>query len=227
MKETDLGYEYFLKIKDRKVIVFFGKGTFTGDDFVKTYPHLELLSLKQIHGVDVVEASSQVWPADSQWTQQTHQALKIVTADCMPIMIVDENSPRIAGLHAGWRGLFSGIVEKTVRGVFGDSKTLKLFVGPHIRRESFEVGQDALEMMKNRVAEISAGEEEVFFPHENPEKKYVDMLNYLRAELQYLGIYDQQRIEVVPVNTFTDMQMHSYRRDRPNKGQQISFVAQY
>lgn len=41
-------------------------------------------------------------------------AVGINTADCIPIIIVDESRSVVSAIHAGWRGAVNGIVRKTV-----------------------------------------------------------------------------------------------------------------
>jgi copper oxidase (laccase) domain-containing protein len=38
-----------------------------------------------------------------------------MTADCLPLLITDEQGSCIAAIHAGWRGLCDGIIETTIK----------------------------------------------------------------------------------------------------------------
>ena len=51
-------------------------------------------------------------PGDGLWTDRPGEPLLVFTADCLPIAIarVDVETPAVAALHVGWRGLLAGIV---------------------------------------------------------------------------------------------------------------------
>lgn len=53
--------------------------------------------------------------ADAMTSCQTGNALAIMTADCVPIMLYQPNTGRIAAVHAGWQGLASGVIANTVK----------------------------------------------------------------------------------------------------------------
>ena len=42
-------------------------------------------------------------------------ALGVLTADCVPILMYDKINKKICVLHAGWKGIFKGIVEKGIK----------------------------------------------------------------------------------------------------------------
>ena len=37
------------------------------------------------------------------------------TADCMPLLVTDEEGSFVSAIHAGWRGLSTGVIEKTIK----------------------------------------------------------------------------------------------------------------
>ncbi len=78
--------------------------------------------LNQVHGnnildidnLDFQQLAMQASNADALTTTQQGQALAIMTADCVPIMLYCPQTGRIAGIHAGWQGLANGVIAKTV-----------------------------------------------------------------------------------------------------------------
>lgn len=66
-------------------------------------------------------------------------------ADCLSLIVVSP-SGRFAVAHAGWRGAVQGIAGKAVRALAeGDAhppREYNAYLGPHIRSECFEVGED-------------------------------------------------------------------------------------
>jgi YfiH family protein len=66
----------------------------------------------------------------------------LLTADCMPIALArrDGERPALAILHAGWRGLLSGIVATGARTL--GSEPLVAAIGPSIGPCCYEVGEE-------------------------------------------------------------------------------------
>ncbi len=84
----------------------------------------------QVHGADVREVDdspatglftrpgAEPFPkSDGLVTSLTGRPLVLLTADCIPVAVAAADGGRVAILHAGWRGLVSGIVEEGVRAV--------------------------------------------------------------------------------------------------------------
>ena len=77
------------------------------------------LSLWQIHSADVVSVT-EPWPhierpkADGMVTNQPGLALAIATADCGPVLFADAEHGVIGACHAGWKGVFTGVLEATL-----------------------------------------------------------------------------------------------------------------
>lgn len=69
------------------------------------------------------------------------QVLLIRTADCLPIFIYDQKRYKIALLHAGKRGLFSGIIKECLKKMASDPKDLLVVFGPHIRKCCYSIGE--------------------------------------------------------------------------------------
>lgn len=79
--------------------------------------------------------------ADGIYTSERNIALGVLTADCMPIVIFNEEE--LAVVHAGWRGLFSGIIENAC-GMF-KNKPKHAFIGPSIRKCCYQVQREFIE----------------------------------------------------------------------------------
>ena len=65
--------------------------------------------LRQVHGVEVLnlDSGAQIDPspcADAVTSTQKNAVCLVMTADCLPVLLCDEQGTRIAALHAGWRG---------------------------------------------------------------------------------------------------------------------------
>ena len=64
----------------------------------------------------------------------------ILTADCLPVLIANEQGTEVAAIHAGWRSLASGVIENTLAAMVSPAEELMAFLGPAISQQHFEVG---------------------------------------------------------------------------------------
>src|SRR2546423_8747859 len=98
---------------------------------------------RQRHSPTVNEAKPGVHdePGDGLWSDVPGQPMLALVADCVPIAVaVVDGPPRLAVLHAGWRGLAGGVVEAGVRAL-GDARTAAV-IGPAVGPCCYEVGPE-------------------------------------------------------------------------------------
>lgn len=85
-------------------------------------------------------------PADGHATRSPGVLLTVSVADCVPVFLVDPGARAVALVHAGWRGIVAGVVERGVD-VFGtqlgvDPEALHVHLGPAISGAAYEVGPE-------------------------------------------------------------------------------------
>lgn len=103
--------------------------------------------LTQIHSnrVVVVDDPNQQMgeQADALVTALPNLALSVITADCAPVLLAGTGV--VGAVHAGWRGLVSGVLENAV-GAMRDlgASEIKAWLGPCIRSRCYEFGADDL-----------------------------------------------------------------------------------
>ena len=130
-------------------------GRLTGDDVERVDENRRLLCAeigadverlalnRQIHSTHVhrAEAGARGRPGDGLWTEEPDLPILAMAADCLPIALVraDAESPAVAVLHAGWRGLLDGIVAEGVQTLGGN---VRAAIGPGIGPCCYEVGPD-------------------------------------------------------------------------------------
>ncbi len=100
--------------------------------------------LKQVHGVNVVDAASinAGAIADGAWTDRPGVVCAVLTADCLPVFLCDRRGTKVALLHAGWRGLIAGVIEAGLQTLAIPGAELLVWLGPAIGPDSYEVGDD-------------------------------------------------------------------------------------
>ena len=108
-----------------------------------------LVTLRQIHS-DLVHCVSEMPKAplagDGLITKMPGIILAILTADCLPIVLVDPKQWAVGIFHAGWRGTVNRIVEKGVgemrRCVGTKAQDIRAAIGPGIHNCCYEVGPE-------------------------------------------------------------------------------------
>ena len=92
-------------------------------------PYDRLSFNRQVHAAAVHRAGGRGTPGDGLWSDEPEQPMLTFAADCLAIAIV----------HAGWRGLSSGVVAAGVDAVGGETAAV---VGPAIGPCCYEVGDE-------------------------------------------------------------------------------------
>jgi len=119
----------------------------------------ELTNLRQVHS-DLIhcvsQASEHPLTGDGLITNTPGLLLAVLTADCLPVIVVDPKHRAVGVFHAGWRGTVKRIVEKGVgemRKHFGsDPAQLRAAIGPGIRNCCYQVGPDVKDTFQAQFA---------------------------------------------------------------------------
>ena len=164
--------------------------------------------LKQVHGTEVADAGQATcWPqADACITSHPGAVCAVMTADCLPVLLCDEQGSVVGAAHAGWRGLCDGVIEQTVRAMNVPPPSLMAWLGPAIGPQAFEVDEEVRAAFVAQQPEAAAA----FVPGAT-NKWLADIYQLARLRLLALGI---TRIYGGGLCTHTDQkQFFSYRRD--------------
>lgn len=156
---------------------------------------------------------------DALVTTTPHVALGIYTADCVPVLLADPTVPIVGVAHGGWKGLYQGILSKTVACMQAHGAHVQntvAAIGPCIRSESYSVGEE--------FAEHFSGFQSCLMWHNNI--LMVDLPGIARQQLEHLGV---ETVDDLELNTYTQPTLfYSYRRaseaKQPLEGAQASIV---
>lgn len=187
-----------------------------------------ILVPRQVHdrGVIIVSGATPVreveaTAADAIVSDGPGLACAVRTADCVPLLIGDPETRRVAAVHAGWRGVVKGVVPAALEVMVAhDSRPERLLVaiGPHISLEAFEIGDEVAEQLER--ASSARGAVLIRDGHE----PHADLSAILVSQLEALGV-PPGNIELVPGCTFSDAEsFYSYRRDGQRSGRQLSAI---
>jgi YfiH family protein len=178
----------------------------------RSAPPDQVATLHQIHSDIVLPAAGRVGclgEGDALLSDTPDRLVGVKTADCIPILLVDERQRAVAAVHAGWRGTVRQIARRAVEAMTAQFDTqpedLHAAIGPGIGECCFEVGPEV-------AAEFG-----------RQGRIHLDLTEANRAQLGDAGIL-QQRIHVARMCTVCREEFWSYRRDKQGAGRMLSFA---
>ena len=123
------------------------------------------------------------------------------TADCAPVVFV--GNEWVGVIHAGWRGLASGILEKALERLshYERIEELFVFIGPSAKSCCYEVGEELRNLFSPYVVERDG-------------KLYMDLQSVAMMELRSMGV---KNIGVLELCTVCSTHLPSYRRDKTSE----------
>jgi YfiH family protein len=175
--------------------------------------------LRQVHGTVVADldahAPGSVEPeADAALTTRSGTVCAVLTADCLPVLFAAVDGSAVAVAHAGWRGLATGVLERTaaaLRARIAPGVALRCWMGPAISAPHFEVGDEV------RAAFLAAdsGSGVAFVPGRAGHWQ-CDLTHLARRRLAALGITDVG--DSACCTYAEEVRFFSHRRDVQHRG---------
>jgi len=182
-------------------------------------PNDRLCWLEQVHGQNIISAEHHTPPfqADGCDTEEINLACIVMTADCLPVLLCNTNGTKVSAIHAGWRGLASGILTRAIQR-FSKADNIIAWLGPAISQKHFEVGEDVYQAFVN----INTHSKAAFIPAKDKGKWMADIYQLARLQLQAAGVVG---IYGGDLCTFNDTErFYSYRRDGAQSGRMASII---
>lgn len=165
--------------------------------------------LKQAHGAGVVDAltASPGVTADGSYSTHPGKVCAALTADCLPVLLCDEEGTQVAAVHAGWRGLLAGVIESAIDRLEISGDRILAWLGPAIGPTRFEVGEEVREQFIQHHSQAAGA-----FKQASAQGKWLaDIYQLARLHLESKGV---TKIYGGGWCTFTDQErFYSYRRD--------------
>lgn len=177
---------------------------------------------RQVHGTRVLTAPAPGGrpEADGLATVAPGHLVGIVTADCVPVLLVDRARRVAAAVHGGWRGLAAGVLESALQHLqrsFGSSpETLEAALGPAVGGCCYEVGPEVLAAFRARTSVVTRDAWS-----ERRGRAHLDLRLAARLLLEAAGA---TCVEQLGPCTACTPAYSSYRRDGAGAGRQLSFV---
>lgn len=168
----------------------------------------EPLWLNQIHSNQVIHSDQKgsCNDADAMIGLQPGTVCVVMTADCLPLLICDRSGSKVSAVHAGWRGLLAGIIERAIAALAIEPKELIAWLGPAIGPDAFEVDEPVISSFTN----LDPAYEQAFSVN-RPGHWLMDIYALAEMKLRRSGV---QRISGGELCTASDAsRFYSYRRD--------------
>jgi YfiH family protein len=194
-------------------------------------PAATLVTLYQIHSAEAVTVS-QPWEiaqnpkADAMATDRPGIVLGILTADCAPILLADEEAQVIGAAHAGWNGALAGITDSVLAAMTrlgARPERIRAAIGPCISQAAYEVGPD----FEPRFRAADPANARFFVPSSRAGHWQFDLPAYVAHRLKQAAVASVDALEACTYAR--DAEFFSYRRTthrkEPDYGRQLSAIA--
>jgi len=166
--------------------------------------------LRQVHGVSIVDADSGTTDrpqADGAVAHAAGAVCAVMAADCMPVLLADQDGTVVAAAHAGWRGLCAGVIEAALDAMRVPAESVLAWLGPAIGPRVYEVGAEVREAFLSRDPAAVAA-----FTPMRRDHWLLDLYMVAKQRLERRGV---SRIYGGGFCTYSDPQrFYSFRRDR-------------
>lgn len=190
-----------------------------------------LVLSKQVHG-DFIHVTSEedcgngimrenaFLGVDALITDKRNIPLVTLFADCVPLFFLDRRLGVIALAHSGWKGTVGRIGQKTVRKMKSDygSRTEDILtaIGPSIKEDHFEVGDEVAEIFIKEFGEDTAVK--------YGERYHVNMQSAIKKQFLEEGI-PEGNIDDCGICTYCESELlFSHRKTNGKRGNMGAFL---
>ena len=184
-------------------------------------PEAATASLKQIHSDVIVRAESPMnreREGDALVTGTPGLWIRIRTADCLPVLLLDERRRVVGAAHCGWRGTKLALAAATVRRMadeFGtDPSEVRAAIGPGIGLCCFEVGGEVAREFRQTFPERS----------DLDDRTRLDLTEALERQLVEAGLSRDRIVRSELCTRCREELFHSFRRDGQLAGRMESGI---
>ena len=203
---------------------------------------------KQVHGTNVaiiknLDQDYMDVEADAIITTNANIIVGILTGDCVPLFITNPKNKIVAGVHVSRATAEKGILENVLaelKQFDSNWSNYEVWLGPSLQQKSHLVDLQFLKFFDSKyIKPLPKGQ----FVVDNQElfKSYLTRNNYIEADLKniqsgYLDLHQYIKDKLVEhgfniskildsgIDTYTNQNHHSYRRDYPNYGIMLSYA---
>ena len=186
-----------------------------------------LVCPSQVHGVSIgvvnrrdrgqgaYARSAALKNKDALMTNEPGLAIAILTADCLPLFMVDAKKKAICLVHAGWKGLHKKIITQAIQRMKAFFKTdvsdLTVALGPSLGSCCYEVGKEFIDFFPGATSSRGG-------------KLYLDMARAAADQLLKSGVESGQIYDTHLCTSCLNQEFFSYRREGERAGRSMSIL---
>ena len=160
---------------------------------------------------------------DALITNKRNLPIAVLTADCAPVLIHDENNKMIAAIHVGWKGAYKSIIKKVVKFMIKKGcspQNITAAIGPCISSNNYEIKEDFKKKFMKKDKKNN-----IFFKN-TKNKNYFNLNKYIHFQLESLNI---KKIDIINKDTFDTKNnffsaRRSISRNENDYGRNISII---
>ena len=156
--------------------------------------------------------------ADAIVSDVSSAVLAIRIADCAPILLASDDGRIVSAIHAGWRGVVSGVVARSIAEIntLGiQAEKIIAAIGPAISMKYFEVGAEVAQAFVS--AGLGAAVETAGYS-----KPHIDLAGAIKLQLRQCGI---THIDGGNLCTYANAaDFYSHRRDHGLTGRMVAII---
>ena len=181
----------------------------------------KLILIKQTHSSKIIRITKNNLykniEADGVITSLNDVVLGILTADCAPVIIYDNNNKFVCNLHSGWKGSLNNISQKAIK-LFDKyqvkRKNLIAIVGPCLGVKNYEVDKNFEKKFIKKDFRYTK-----FFQYKNKQKSYFNLRALINFQLSELGL---KQIYNINRDTYSNDNLFFSHRRATHKGQKTT-----
>lgn len=186
---------------------------------------IELVTLQQIHSAIVHRTSDglPVEAGDGMMTAEAGKLLAILTADCVPVLVIDRRQKAVAAFHAGWRGTVHGIVQAGLAKMKAElgsrPEDLSAAIGPCIGACCYEVGEEVRQQFSSRCDDANT-----LFSVNAQGGRNLDLVEANRRQLLQAGLAAEDIHALQQCTACQPERFFSHRKSSGRAGRMMSVI---
>jgi len=174
--------------------------------------------LDQVHGNTVINlpADRASRTADGSYCNLPGQVCTVLTADCLPLLLCNQQGTEIAAVHIGWRSFCTNIISRALEKFASQKHEILAWMGPSICARHYETGEEVRTACLELISDAG-----IAFEPTRPGHWLTSLQKLVRLQLNQSGV---DKIYGATHCTFSDIEnFYSYRREG-NTGRCASLI---
>lgn len=172
------------------------------------------------------EPETAIGQTDGLYTTDPNLLIGVFTADCLGILFYDEKHPLVGAVHSGWKGTVQAIVANFLTALKQDGllypESLHVVFSPSLMPCSLEVGPEVVAMMEEMARKQNIPLDGCILTGQG-DRSFLDHQK-INCRLMEKFQIPKENIQLSVLDTKTNLNCFSYRRDGKDCGEHFSCI---